>query len=77
MEKMTLGVLSHLFLIVIRRRVTHDNVTCRYLSSGGIDNLKHATFIPSLYNVLSMISCQKGPTRHAYAWDSWDTLDVC
>ena len=30
---------------------------------------------------MSMVSCQKGPTRHAYAWQIgpfWqDTLDVC
>ena len=30
---------------------------------------------------ISMVSCQKGPTRHAYAWQLgpfWqDTLDIC
>ena len=32
------------------------------------------------YDVMSRVSCQKGPTRHAYAWQIgpfWqDTLDV-
>ena len=32
-------------------------------------------------HIMSMVSCQKGPTRHAYAWQigpfRQDTLDVC
>ena len=34
-----------------------------------------------LLEIMSRVSCQKGPTHHAYAWQigpSWqDTLDVC
>ena len=36
--------------------------------------------ISLMENFMSMVSCQKGPTRHAYAWKIgpfWqDTLDV-
>ena len=33
-----------------------------------------------IWNYITMVSCQKGPTRHAYAWQIgpfWqDTLDI-
>ena len=39
------------------------------------------TCITYIFSNISMVSCQKGPTRHAYAWQIgpfWqDTLDMC
>ena len=38
-------------------------------------------FIYLFVVVISMVSCQNGPTRHAYAWQIgpfWqDTIDIC
>ena len=42
--------------------------------------IKLNAFAKSIFLYMSMVSCQKGPTRHAYAWQIgpfWqDTLDV-
>ena len=48
-----------------------------FLSNKAICLGQHLT--PQTYHLISMVSCQKGPTRHAYAWQIgpfWqDTLD--
>ena len=58
---------------------SRDKVTgvaiIKYTESVDISQFKSA-----LLQVISMVSCQKGPTRHEYAWQIgpfWqDTLDI-
>ena len=44
------------------------------------NNLLSGAMLTNSYNVISRVSCQKGPTHHAYAWQIgpfWqDTLDM-
>ena len=51
-------------------------ISCEYID---LNELNPSTII-TRHIVISMVSCQKGPTRHAYAWligPFWqDTLDM-
>ena len=85
-------VLSEAALTISYQKCIYELITQRDRHITHFDIENHLLYFPPslvfslplsiiLVKIMSMVSCQKGPTRHAYAWQIgpfWqDTLDVC